>query len=125
MAKSPFLEAAERCDRLVRAIKQKQYAATGLEAYPVEEPAALHPEEAWARRFAVHTIRAERDEKARPPLSAFVPPPPDMPRMPRFAEAPVMREPSKTAAGGHIGSALGKAGPHRGWLGRLFRGRGI
>jgi len=125
MSKSPFQEAAERCDRLVRSIKEKQYAAQGITAYPADEPAALHPEEAWARRFAVHTIRAVRDEEGRPPLSSFVPPPAGMPKMPRFAVAHAVREPEKTASGGHIGSALGKPGPRRGWLGRLVRGRDI
>lgn len=123
MDKSPFLEAAERCNLLVRTIKEKQFAATGVAAMPVEEPAPLHPEEAWARQFAVHTIRRERGEKDRPPLSSFVPPPPGMPKMPRFAEAHAAREPEKTAMGGHIGSSLGKPGPRRNWIGRLLRGR--
>lgn len=128
MPKSPFLEAAERCGERLKAIKEKQYAATGRDGVPVEEPAPLHPEEAWAKRFAVHTIRPEREKDARPPLSGFVPPPAGAPRMPRFAEVNSAVEPEKNAAktpqAGHIGASLGKPGPRRGVFG-LFRGRGI
>ncbi len=122
--RSALLAAAERFDTTVREVKEKQFHATAITEIPVEEPVALHPEEAWIRRFGAHAVRPVRGEAERPPLSGFVAPPADMPRMPVFAE-PSKVELDERPAPGHIGSALGKSGPRRSWLGRLFRGRGI
>lgn len=123
MARSSLFEAAERLDRIVQDVKEKQFGATGIGLIPVEAPPVLHPEEAWARRFATHSILPKRVEGARPPLSGFVAPPADMPQKPMF-EAPAAKLDGRSAAG-HIGSMFGKPGPRRSWVGRLFRGRGI
>lgn len=120
----PLFAAAERLDRLVREVKEKQFHAVGVINVPVEEPLELHPEEAWHRRFGTHSVRPGRGKGDRPPLSGFVAPPADMPRRPVFAEEPPARL-DRGPASGHIGSALGKPGPRRTWIGRLFRGRGI
>ncbi len=123
MARSSLFDAAERLDRIVRDVKEKQFDATGVRFVPVEAPPVLHPEEAWARRFATHSIRPKRPEGARPPLSSFVAPPADMPQKPVFEE-PASKLDDRAGAG-HIGSMFGKPGPRRSWVGRLFRGRGI
>lgn len=123
MARSSLFEAAERLDRVVQDVKEKQFGATGGRYIPVEVPPVLHPEEAWARRFATHSIGPKRQEGVRPPLSSFVAPPADMPQKPVFVEPAVARD--DRAGAGHIGSMFGKPGPRRSWVGRLFRGRGI
>ncbi len=125
MARSSLFEAAVRLDRVIRDVKEKQFGAIGSGLIPVEPPPALHPEEAWARRFASHSMGPKRAEGARAPLSSFVVPPVDMPRMPVFVESPYPAALDGATQTGHIGSALGKAGPRRSWVGRLFRGRGI
>jgi hypothetical protein len=122
--RSALFQAAERLDHIVRDVKDKQFHATGVSEVPVEEPGALHPEEAWARRFGTHAIRPVRSETEGPPLSAFVAPPAGMPRLPVFEEpAPIKLD--GLPMSGHIGSALGKPGPRRSWLRRLIHGRGI
>lgn len=123
MARSSLFEAAERLDRIIHDVKEKQFGATGVGLIPVETPPVLHPEEAWARRFATHSILPKRAEGARPPLSSFVAPPADMPKKPVFGEPPPGAKLDSRA--GHIGSMFGKPGPRRSWVGRLFRGRGI
>jgi len=102
---SPLAEAAERFDRLARSLKAAQFAATG--AVPVTEEAVvgLHPDEAWARRFAARVIG-----RGPAPLPAVRPAP--------AVEIP----PAGPPRGGHIGSGLGKPGPRRSWVARLFRG---
>jgi hypothetical protein len=129
-APSPFAEAAARFDRVVQEVKERQLARTGAPMVVPETPPALHPEEAWARSFATHAIRPGRGAGG-PPLSGFVAPPAGMPKVPVFAVAALRKPPDGRAAprpsGSHIGAALGKPGPQRSWLGRLFRGpsRGI
>ncbi len=122
--KSPLFAAADRLSRVAQDIKEMQFHATGITDVPVEESIALHPEEAWGRRFGTHVMLPQRSEDESPPLSAFVVPSAGMPKMPVFVESvPVKLDPQ--AASSHIGSALGKPGPRRFWIGRLFRGRGI
>lgn len=123
MAHSSLFDAAERLDRIVQDVKAKQFDATGVSLIPVEAPPVLHPEEAWTRRFASHSIRPKRAEGGRPPLSSFMAPPADMPQKPVFS-APATEFDGRPGAG-HIGSMFGKPGPRRSWVGRLFRGRGI
>jgi hypothetical protein len=123
MAKDRFLEAAERCDQLGRAIKERQFGAAGVDSFPVEEAGDQPPEEAWARRFATHVFRPSRSEDARPPLSRFLPSPAGMPKVPDLPAAHAPAGSGRTGAGGHIGAVLGKAGPSRGRLRRLFHGK--
>lgn len=123
MARSSLFEAAERLDRIIQDVKEKQFGATGVPLIPVEAPPVLHPEEAWARRFATHSILPKRRDGGRPPLSGFVAPPADMPQKPVFEVSPAKLD--GRAAAGHIGSMFGKPGPRRSWVGRLLRGRGI
>jgi hypothetical protein len=130
--RSPFAEAAARFDRVVQEVKERQLARTGARMVVPEATLALHPEEAWARSFATHAIRPRRGAGG-PPLSGFVAPPADVPKTPVFPVAPPRKTPESHAAppggqsGNHIGAQLGKPGPRRSWLGRLFRGpsRGI
>lgn len=122
MAKTSFLEAADRCDQLGRTIKEKQFSAVGLDVFPVEDAQQEPPAVAWARRFATHVFRPIESEAGRPPLSQFMAPPVGMPRMPDLPPVEAPRAPVPAAVVGHIGAALGKAGPRRRWLGRLFRG---
>ena len=124
MAKSPFLESAEGCERFARTIKECQFSANGTDTFPIEDPGTAPPEEAWARRFACHVVSTIRSEGARPPLSLFLAAPADRPKMPVLPEEKRPVAPSWTSESGHIGSVLGKSGPPRTFVGRLFRGRG-
>lgn len=121
MVKSPFLEAAERCDQLGRTIKEKQFGAAGVDAFPVEEARQEPPAAAWARRFATHVFRPVRSEAGRPPLSLFLAPPAGRPKLPDLPAPQAKQAPARSAEGSHIGAVLGKAGPGRRGLGRLFR----
>jgi len=122
---TPFAQAAERLDRVVKAVKGEQLAATGAQVEVAETTGALHPEEAWARRFACHPIRPAKDMCiGAPPLSAFVAPLAEGPKPPSAAQPPAaIRQGAWEPAAGHIGSGLGKPGPRRSWVARLFRGR--
>ncbi len=124
MVKTPFLEAAERCDQLGRTIKEKQFSAAGVDAFPVDEARQEPPLTAWARRFATHVLRPVRSEAARPPLLQFMAPPAGMPKIPDLPPAEAPQAPGRAAGDGYIGAALGKNGPRRRWLGRLFRRSG-
>jgi len=121
---SSLLEAAERFDRLVKLVKDNQFAATGATAAEPDEIAALHPEEAWARRFATHTFRLhDAGHEERFSFQGFLVPPPEGPSPPSVPAAQRPAPPLKAPSGSHIGAGLGKAGPRRGWLARLLRGR--
>jgi len=118
---SPLDKAAERFDRLAKSLKAVQLAATGATPVLEEEVRATHPLEAWARRFATHTLRASAEPGA-PPFSAFQAPIASAPKLPASASPPTM--PARCeASGGHIGSGLGKPGPRKSWVARMFRGR--
>lgn len=120
MAKSPFLDAAERCDLLSRTIKERQSDATGSAGFVVDEAGPAAPEAAWARRFATHVFRPQRSEVGQPPLSGFFSRPANTPKLPELPQTAVPAK-SAAAASGHIGSILGKAGPKRSLVGRFFR----
>lgn len=120
--RSPFLAAVDRLDVVVKTIKAGQLAATGAPATLVDETPAFHPEEAWARRFGTHAIRPARDvEVGAPPFSAFVPPLAGLPQPPQRTPQPPVS--GLAEARGHIGAGLGKPGPRRSWVARLFLGR--
>ena len=117
---SALLEAAERFDGLARAIKDNQLAATGARCIVPDAPAVLHPEEDWARRFATRTIRPAPG--GGPPLSGLAAPSAEGPEPPVFAESTRPAARPEGAAGGHIGSGLGKPAPRRSWLARVLKG---
>jgi hypothetical protein len=114
---SPFAAAAEGFDRLLRGVKDKQLEGTGARRTLPEEP-ALHPEAAWSRAFGTHALRPGREVQPPGPL----PEKPVLPGQP--PSIAVLDRPggSEDYPGAYIGSALGKAGPRRSFLGRLFRG---
>jgi hypothetical protein len=123
--------AADRLERLVQDVKQKQFDATGVTAIPAPPPPGLHPEEAWMREYATHTFGGGRSPE--PPLSAFLAPLVGRPKRPALSEVarlPLQKRSEQGLGnqggrngGSHIGAALGKPAPGRGWLGRLFRHR--
>jgi hypothetical protein len=134
MATSPrstFSAAADRLELFVRDVKQKQFDATGVTAIPLAPPPGGHPEEAWMREYATHSIG--RIRPGSPPQSAFLAPPVQRPKRPRFSDTaqlpPEKRgERPRLSLGdshesGHIGALLGKPAPRGGWFGRLFRHR--
>ncbi len=123
-------EAADRLAGLAKSIKADQLTATGAGGLPHEDAPILHPQEAWARQFAVHAMRAGRDlEVGPPPLSSFAAPIAEVPRIaprsgPVSSPPPDARiSPALGPGSGHIGGKLGKPGPRASWLARLFRGR--
>ena len=126
MAMSPrstFSAAADRLDHFVREVKQKQFDATGVTAIPLEPPPGGHPEEAWMRAYATHSIG--RIRLGDPPQSAFLAPPVQRPKRPGFAETAHLATekrgeraplgPSGGQESGHIGASLGKPAPRVGW----------
>ena len=142
MATSPrstFSAAADRLELIIRDVKQKQFDATGVTAIPLAPPSGGHPEEAWMRAYATHSIG--RIRPGDPPQSAFLAPPVQRPKRPQLAdeakkrgewaagghgvvysEGPLAGHNTSTS-GGHIGAALGKPAPRGGWFGRRFRHR--
>jgi hypothetical protein len=117
---SPFAAVAVGFDHLLRGVKEKQLESTGARRTLPEEP-ALHPDAAWTRAFGSHALRPEREA----PLPGFVAALPEKPVLPgQPPQIAVFDRPggNKDYLGAHIGSALGKPGPRRTFLGRLFRG---
>jgi hypothetical protein len=119
--RSPLAEGADRLAGIARGIKENQLARTRspLPA-PVTDAYVLSPDEAWSRKYMTHCIGpvcyGPLDESL-----PFVRPDP----VP--AEPPPSRDyapsPGGSAWQGSIGSAIGKPGKRRSWLGRLFLGR--
>jgi len=116
---SPLNDTAERFDRLAKSLKAAQFAATGASPPPEETMPAAHPEEAWSRRIATR-IFTSTSKPAPPRLAACTTPADALPEP--LPQAPVLQA-AQAVEGGHIGSRLGKAGPRRSWVARLFRGR--
>jgi hypothetical protein len=109
-----FAAAAEGFDRLARDVKDKELAHTGARRILPEAP-GLHPDAAWARAFGIQAVRPRHEAAgfAAPLPERPAPPPPTVPMAP-----------PGNYPGAHIGAALGKPGPRRSFLGRLFRGSG-
>jgi hypothetical protein len=117
---SPFAAAAESFDRLRRGVRDKQLEHTGARRTLPEEP-ALHPDAAWTRAFGSHALRPGR-EALSPGFAAALPEKPVMPALPPQIAVLDRQGGNEDYHGAHIGSALGKPGPRRSFLGRLFRG---
>jgi hypothetical protein len=117
---SPFAAVAGGFDRLLCGVKDKQLERTGAPRTVAEEP-ALHPQAAWSRAFGSHTLRPGRET----PLTgsaAALPQKPVLPGLPPQIAVLDRPDANEDYLGAHIGSALGKPGPRRSLLGRLFRG---
>lgn len=118
--RSTFSAAADKLNRLVQDIRQLQYEAAGQRQVPLVPMAGANPDEEWAQRFSGKLFTSSRPRPA--PLEAY----PavqrvDMPKKPVFLdETPFSRE-KQVKQSGHIGAALGKAGPRRGLFNWLFR----
>jgi|WetSurMetagenome_2_1015567.scaffolds.fasta_scaffold366497_2 hypothetical protein len=115
-----FAAMAAGFDSLLRGVKDMQLEQTGARRTLPEEP-ALHPAAAWSRAFGSHALRPGREA----PLPGFVAALPETPVLPRLPpQIAVLDRPggSEDYPGAYIGAALGKPGPRRSFLGRLFRG---
>lgn len=123
--RSPFAAAADRLDRVVAEVKERQYAATGQKVMPRPPSSSLPLGDAWLRLYSSRTIRALRQGESVPPMPEFaVPTDSPQPRRPQglpVGQAARLNINADINAG-HIGAGLGKPGPKRGLLRRLFRG---
>ena len=113
-ARLTFDAAADRLDRLVRDVKEKQFGDTGAKGIAVPPPSwpGVPPDAAWMNTYATRSIRPRGRQV--PPIPAFHAPQTGQPPQ------PLIREP---ADGGTIGAVLGKPVKKRGALARLFSSR--
>ncbi|HEY4942518.1 MAG TPA: hypothetical protein VII56_13905 [Rhizomicrobium sp.] len=126
-------DGAERLERLIRGVKDRQYS----EAHSAPEPKtvpnafAVSPEEAWSKKFMTAGIGPNDFKPVQMPAIAVAAPTANQALKP----APKELEPAlshgtapakaKAAPGdirpGHIGQALAKPARRRSWFGRLVR----
>jgi hypothetical protein len=121
-------DGAERLERLIRGVKDRQFS----EAHSAPEPKsvpnafAVSPEEAWSKKFMTAGIGPTEFKPVQMPAIPIAAPTATQPVMP----APNSLEPALSQAKswpgdvrvGHIGQALAKPARPRSWFGRLVRG---
>ena len=117
-------EGAERLDRLIRGVKDRQFSEAANAPAPksVSNAFAVSPEEEWSKKFMTAGIGPMEFKPVQMPMVSLAAP------MPIAAPKPVPKalEPAIESPGavrpGHIGAALAKPGRRRSWFGRLVRG---
>ncbi len=129
-------EGAERLDRLIRGVKDRQYSEVANAPAPksVSTAFAVSPEEEWSKKFMTAGIGPMEFKPVQMPVVALAVPMPQtaIKAAPRIAEpVPKTVEPAietKAAASpgalrpGHIGEVLAKPARRRSWFGRLVKG---
>ena len=135
-ATSSLADGAERLERLIRGVKDRQYS----EAHSAPEPKsvpnafAVSPEEAWSKKFMTAGIGPNDFKPVQMPAIAVAAPTANQALKPAPRElepALSLAQPSTatnaraSAPGnvrsGHIGQALAKPARRRSWFGRLVR----
>jgi hypothetical protein len=120
-------EGAERLDRLIRGVKDRQFTDAHNAPTPkvVTNAFAVSPEEAWSRKFMTAGIGPNDFKPVQMPSIALAAPAPALRPLPRVP-APKAVEPAMSTPGdlrpGSIGQALAKPARKRSWFGRLVRG---
>jgi hypothetical protein len=119
--RSALTEGAARFDGLARELKTQQIAESQGTPSTVYQPAAVSPDETWARNFMTQGIGPRLEL---PHVASFAPPL-QMPGMSFDLTAPqaIVARPveRRLEASMPIGAQLGKPAPRRSWLGRLLR----
>ena len=129
-------DGAERLERLIRGVKDRQYS----EAHSAPEPKsvtnafAVSPEEAWSKKFMTAGIGPNDFKPVQMPAIAVAAPTATQALKPAPKELePAMSHGKPSAAAralpatggdirpGHIGQALAKPARRRSWFGRLVR----
>lgn len=120
--RTPLSAAADRLDRFVREVKERQLEANGVKGMPLPNRPVADPDEAWMREHAIHAIRKRQlgevtDLPPRVARMAWRPHPLGLPEK----KTPIRPEPGAgLLREGHIGAGLGKPGPKHGILSRIF-----
>ena len=125
-------DGAERLERLIRGVKDRQYseAHSAPEPKSVSNAFAVSPEEAWSKKFMTAGIGPNDFKPVQMPAIAIAAPTAGHALKP----SPKELEPAMSHGGGrkaarasearpgHIGQALAKPARQRSWFGRLVRG---
>ena len=122
-------EGAERLDRLIRGVKDRQFTDAHNAPAPkvVTNAFAVSPEEAWSRKFMTAGIGPNDFKPVQMPSIALAAPTeaPTLRPLPK-APAPKAVESAMSTPGdlrpGSIGQVLAKPARKRSWFGRLVRG---
>lgn len=118
--RSTFSAAADKLNRLVQDIRQQQYEAAGQRQVPLPPLLEANPDKDWEQRFSGKMFTSSRPRPT--PAQAFPPVPwMNRPKKPVLLDETLCSRGKEGKQGGHIGAALGKAGPRRGLFNRLFR----
>ncbi len=114
-------EGAERLDRLIRGVKDRQFTDANNAPAPkvVTNAFAVSPEEAWSKKFMTAGIGPNDFKPVQMPSIALAAPAPSLKPVVRPA-APVASAPGDLRPG-TIGQVLAKPGRKRSWFGRLVR----
>jgi len=124
-------DGAERLDRLIRGVKDRQLSEVGNAPAPksVSTAYAVSPEEEWSKKFMTAGIGPMEFKPVQMPvvpLAAHVSAAALKPAVQAAAPEPKAVQPAIESPGavrpGHIGAALAKPAPRRSWFGRLVKG---
>ncbi|HXC56597.1 MAG TPA: hypothetical protein VNU97_14965 [Rhizomicrobium sp.] len=116
-------DGADRLDRLIRGVKDRQFSEAHNAPAPktLSNAFAVSPEEAWSKQFMTAGIGPNAFKPVQMPVvSIAAPPPPAAKPAPRELE-PAIASPGKVRPT-PIGQVLAKPARRRSWFGRLVRG---
>ncbi len=121
-------EGAERLERLIRGVKDRQYSEVSNSPAPksLSTAFAVSPEEEWSRKFMTAGIGPMDFKPIQMPVVPIAAPTPRAAALRPAAKAMEPAIETKVAKGsaarGPIGAAIAKPGRKRSWFGRLVRG---
>ena len=125
-------DGAERLERLIRGVKDRQYseAHSAPEPKSVSNAFAVSPEEAWSKKFMTAGIGPNDFKPVQMPAIAVAAPSQALRPAPKELEPAMSHGAPRTAKGaakpgdlrpGSIGQVLAKPARRRSWFGRLVR----
>jgi hypothetical protein len=137
-ATGSLAEGAERLERLIRGVKDRQFseALNAPQPKSVSNAYAVSPEEEWSKKFMTAGIGPHDFKPVQMPVVSIAAPSASLKPAPKTVEPAIAAvaskpalKPGKTAAAspgairpGPIGAAIAKPARKRTWLGRLVRG---
>jgi len=131
-AMGSLADGAERLERLIRGVKDRQFseALNAPQPKSVSNAYAVSPEEEWSKKFMTAGIGPHDFKPVQMPAvsiaapSAALKPAPKAlePALAAAAPKPAARKAASVARPGPIGAAIAKPARKRSWFGRLVRG---
>lgn len=122
--KGTLADGAERLERIVRAVKDRQFSETRNTPVlkPVSDAFALSPEEIWSKKYMTAGIGPSNLSGPQLPELSTMFQPGAQPFAASKLQPALAHSPAGTLRPASIGRALAKPARRRSWLGRLVRG---